>query len=90
MLRIIKSDGAEGVFKPEELIILVAAFLEAWEHLKRSGARFASDYEVEQARDKLGKYIIDQGKKGERDKAVLRDGALLAYGLSVHQLPPRK
>ena len=89
MLRIIKAHGEEGVFPPEELLVLVAAFDEAWQQLDRSGVRFDSDYELEQARNKLGKYIIDQAKKGERDKAELRDGALLAYSQSVLQLPPR-
>ena len=90
MLRIIKAYGGEGVFQPEELLVLVAAFDEAWRQLERSGVRFASDHELEQARNKLGKHIIDQAKNGERDKAELRDGALLAYSQSVLQPPLRK
>jgi hypothetical protein len=82
--------GEEGSFQPEELVVLVEAFDEAWQQFERTGVRFASDRELEQARNKLGRYIIDQAKKGERDKAVLRDGALLAYSQSVLQLPPRK
>ena len=89
MLRIIKAHGEEGVFQPAELVVLVAAFDEAWQQLEESGALFASDYEREEARNKVGKHIIDQAKYGERDKAELRDGALLAYSRSVLQLPPR-
>jgi hypothetical protein len=90
MLRIIKAHGEEGVFQPAELLVLVAAFDEAWQQLEESSGRFASDYEREQARNKLGKHIIDQAKNGERDKAELREGALIAYGQSVLQQPPRK
>jgi hypothetical protein len=90
VLRIIKAHGEEGVFPPEELHVLVAAFDEAWEQLERSGVRFDNDHELEQARNKLGKYIIDAAKTGERDKAVLCDIALRAYSQSVLQLPPRK
>jgi hypothetical protein len=82
--------GEEGSFQPEELVVLVEAFDEAWQQFERTGVLFASDRELEQARYKLGRYIIDQAKKGERDKAELRDGALLAYSQSVLQLPPRK
>jgi hypothetical protein len=90
MLRIIKAHGEEGVFSPDELLVLVAAFDEAWQQLERNGVGFDNDQELESARNKLGKYIIDQAKNGERDKALLRDGALLAYSQSVVQLPPRK
>jgi hypothetical protein len=90
MLQIIKTHGEEGSFQPEELVFLVEAFDEAWQQFEKNDVHFASDHELQQARNKLGKYIIDQAKKGERDKAVLRDGALLAYGQSVQQLRPRK
>ena len=90
VLRIIQAHGGEGVFLPEELLVLVAAFDEAWQQLERSGVRFDNDHELEQARNNLGRHIIDQAKNGERDKSELRDGALLAYSQSVLQLPLRK
>ena len=90
MLQIIKTHGEEGSFQPEDLIVLVAAFDEAWQQFEETGVRFTSDHELEQARNKLGKYIINQAKKGERVKAVLRDGALLAYSQSVLQLRPAR
>jgi hypothetical protein len=90
VLRIVKACGEEGVFQPEELFVLVAAFDEAWQQLERSGVRFDNDHELEHARNKLGRHIIDQAKNGERDKVELRDGALLAYSQSALQLPLRK
>jgi hypothetical protein len=90
VLRIIKACGDGGVFPPEQLLVLVAAFDEAWQQLERSGVRFDNDHELEQARNNLGRHIIDQAKNGERDKAELRDGALLAYSQSVLQPPLRK
>jgi hypothetical protein len=90
VLRIIKTHGEEGSFQPEEVLVLVAAFDEAWQGLEGSGVHFASDDERQQARNKLGKYIIDEAKKGERDEAVLCDIALRAYSQSVLRLPPRK
>jgi hypothetical protein len=70
---------AKGAFEPEELVVLVAAFDEAWRRLEKSGVRFESDYELQRARNTLGKYIIEEAKKGERDKRRLRDQALLLY-----------
>ena len=54
MLCIIKNDGADGVFEPEVLRVLVAAFEEAWQRLEKHGIRFASNYQREQARNTLG------------------------------------
>jgi hypothetical protein len=90
MLELINKHAGEGVFQPEDLCILVVAFEQAWQHLKRSGVRFGSEYQREQARNTLGKYIIEEAKKGERDKRRLRDGALLLYTKSTLGKPPRK
>jgi hypothetical protein len=79
MLQLIKKYEAERVFEPGELAVLVAAFDEAWAQIVKSGARFHSEYRREEARNTLGKFIIDEAKRGERDIARLRDGALLHY-----------
>jgi hypothetical protein len=77
MLRKLSELGEEGVFGPEEIRILVAAFDAAWEAVKSSGAPFSlPDYE-ETARDILAKYIIYAAKNGERDERTLTEGALL-------------
>jgi hypothetical protein len=89
VLQIIQKYGAEGVFQPEDLVVMVAAFDEAWHRLESSGVRFESDYELQQARNTVGKYIIEEAKKGERDKRRLRDAALL-LAQSTLRKPPRK
>jgi hypothetical protein len=78
---------AEGVFQPEDLCVLAAAFDEAWEELEKSRLYLEADYQRQWARDTLGKYIIEEAKKGQRDIARLRDGALLLYR-SYAKAPP--
>src|SRR5437016_11527826 len=79
VLQIIKQYGLEGSFQPEDLLVLAAAFDEAWQRVEKTGIRFGSDYYRDQARNELGKYIIEEAKRGERDKARLCDTALLLY-----------
>jgi hypothetical protein len=77
MLRKLSELGEEGVFGPDEVRILVAAFDAAWETVKASGAPFSDpDYE-ETARDILAKFIIYNAKTGERDERTLTGAALL-------------
>jgi hypothetical protein len=69
--------GAEGVFAPEDVSILVAAFDSAWASVRSSGAPFSEpDYE-ERARAIIAKDIIDAATQGERDPRVLVEGALM-------------
>jgi hypothetical protein len=81
---------AGGVFKPDEVRILVAAFDSAWRSLLGTGITFESDREEEAARDALAKHIIEQARYGERDQGRLRDGALLQYAQSKLKGKPRK
>jgi len=81
---------AGGVFSPEDVRILVAAFDGAWRSLLASGMIFESDRESEAARDSLAKHIIEQARYGERDQGRLRDGALLQYAQSNLTNKPRK
>jgi hypothetical protein len=83
MLQIVKKYAGEGVFEPDEVLILIAAFEEAWQRLEKSGVRFDSDYQRTQARNRIGKYIIDEAKAGERDSGRLSDSALLLYSKSA-------
>src|ERR1700730_6142273 len=76
MLRIVEQLAA-GVFGPEEITILAAAFDEAWHRLEKSGARYGSPSARERARQQLGKGIIEAAKLGERDLDKLVEAALL-------------
>jgi hypothetical protein len=70
------------VFDPDAVRILTAAFDDAWRRLQNSGIRFESAHQSERARTTLAKFIIEQGRQGERDNRRLRDGALLQYARS--------
>jgi hypothetical protein len=81
---------AAGVFNPDEIRILVAAFDEAWRSLLATGIAFESDQESNAVRDALAKHIIEQARYGERDQRRLRDGALLQYTQSKLRSKPGK
>ena len=81
---------AGGVFSPDDVRILVAAFDDACRALLARGATFESDRESKAVRDALAKYIIEQARYGERDRRRLRDGALLQYAQSKLKNEPRE
>src|SRR4029450_4566826 len=89
MLRAI-DEYAGGVFSPDDVRILVAAFEDAWRSLLASGITFESDRDSNAVRDTLAKHIIEQARYGERDQRRLRDGALLQYAQSKLKSNPRK
>src|SRR6266540_7329942 len=66
-----------GVFEPDEVVILLAAFDKTWQAVQASGVRYPAD-KLEFVRAILAKHIIAAAKGGERDYGRLRDGALLA------------
>jgi hypothetical protein len=66
---------ADGVFFPEEIEILVAAFDDAWAKLQASRAPFAEN--AYDAREILAKHIIMSAQRGERNRRRLTDDALL-------------
>jgi hypothetical protein len=68
---------APGVFDPEAVRILTAAFDKAWEQLRSSNAPFAADDYAEAARTILARHIVSAAKSGERDVGRLSDEALL-------------
>lgn len=78
------------VFDPDTIRILTTAFDTAWRRIQKSGVRFDSDRQSEQARNTLAKYILEQARQGERDERRLRDGALLQYTRSNFGNLPRK
>jgi hypothetical protein len=77
MRKFIKESGAEAVFDPVTLNILVGAFEEAWRSLQTSGAPFADEKYTATARKILARHIIEAAKKGERDRHRLSEEALL-------------
>ena len=79
MLQLIRKHGADGVFPPGEVAILVAAFDQAWDRLVKNGVQLGSERSIEEARNVLGKYIIAEALNGERDQRRLAQGALLQY-----------
>jgi hypothetical protein len=70
-----------GVFNPDEVDILFAAFDKAWETVQASGVRYP-EANLEEVRAILAKHIIAAATDGERDQGRLRDGALLALAQS--------
>ena len=70
-----------GVFDPDDVVILLAAFDKAWEAVQASSIRYPAD-KLESVRAILAKRIIAAAMDGERDLGRLRDGALLALAQS--------
>jgi hypothetical protein len=78
-----------GVFDPDDISILVAAFDKAWEAVQASGVIFDTKAKADAARAILAKHIIAAAKDGEYDEGRLRDGALVALAQSNLQTTPR-
>jgi hypothetical protein len=64
-------------FGPEATKTLASAFDTAWNVLRRSGSTLAADYNAIVTREVLAKHIIAMGRKGERDRQRLVNGALV-------------
>jgi hypothetical protein len=77
-----------GVFDPDDMRILLAAFDKAWEAVQARRVRYPED-KVELVRAILAKHIIAAAKDGERDHGRLRDRALLSLAQSNLQSAPR-
>src|SRR5204862_711403 len=56
-----------GVFAPDAVSTLIAAFDGAWQSIIASGARL-SGHQSELTRELLAKYIIEQARQGELDE----------------------
>jgi hypothetical protein len=67
---------AKGVFDPEEVEVLTAAFDDAWARLEASRALFAEEAYAPAAREILAKRIIMAAQKGERNRQQLTDDAM--------------
>jgi hypothetical protein len=68
---------APGVFNPDAIIVLAAAFDDAWRNVVRSGVTFGTDGEKARMRETIARRIILLAQKGERNARRLCDDALL-------------
>lgn len=67
---------ASAAFEPDTVALLASAFDTAWDTVKRSGSPLAAEDRAAATREALASYIIEAGKKGERDVRRLVDDAL--------------
>src|SRR5437899_4513551 len=58
VLEFVQRYADQGVFRPEEITLLVRVFDNCWERLVKSGVRYGSDRAMQVAREQLGKSII--------------------------------
>jgi hypothetical protein len=72
---------ADGVFYPEEVEILTAAFDEAWARFQTSRAPFTEETYAFATREILAKQIIMAAKRGERNIRYLSQDALLTAAI---------
>jgi hypothetical protein len=77
-----------GVFAPDAVRALIAAFDGAWQSIIASGVKL-SGQQSELTRELLAKYIIQQARQGELDECRLREGALLHLAQSNLRYPRR-
>jgi hypothetical protein len=78
---------ANGVFYPEEVDILTAAFDDACASLQASRAPFAETY-ASAAREILARQIIMAAKRGERNARHLSQDALLTAAFDSKSADP--
>jgi hypothetical protein len=77
-------DG-EATFDPETVL------MQAWRSLRHRDMYFKSRYHVDETREKLAGYILEDAALGERDPVRLRENALIKLSRSkLAQLRPRE
>ena len=82
VLKLVSALGADRVFDPETIQILVNAIDEAWKTFQASSTPFASGRSAENARHILAKSIIEDATHGERDRHELSQSAILKLAQS--------
>jgi hypothetical protein len=85
MLQLIKKHIERGVFSPEDVRILVAAFDAAWQYVQSSGGH-RSALQTEEARNLIAKVILEAACQGERNERHLTECALREYGKLKNQM----
>jgi hypothetical protein len=78
-----------GVFAPDAVRTLIAAFDGAWQSIIARGTKLLGQ-QTELTRELLAKYIIEQARQGELDERRLRDVALLHLAQSNLRRPPHE
>ena len=68
------ANGYAGVFQPEEIKLLVAAYEDAWTTVRASGTFL--DGKTDTVREILAKHIVQEAMARERDQHLLRDAGL--------------
>jgi hypothetical protein len=64
-------------FDPETVGLLAEAFDAAWQHIEKSRPIAGDD--VEHCRSALASHIIENAKRGQRDRAKLVEDALFRF-----------
>ena len=85
MLEFVQRYADQGVFRPEEITLLVRVFDNCWGQLVKSGVRYGSDRAMQVAREQLGKSIIEAARLGERDPHRLCEDAILCMAKSCRR-----
>jgi hypothetical protein len=83
MLTFIKAQSI--VFRPEEVLILVGAFDNAWQSVLASGVRLDGD--AEPIRALLAKHIIESASRGELNQKRLCQDALDHMAMNLLNAP---
>jgi hypothetical protein len=84
-------DTQPGVFDPDTIQILTAAFDDAWAAVQASGSPLAMNSYAVDARTILAQHIIKLGKEGERDRRQLCDNALAHLAkIKLRTIPPKR
>src|SRR5215467_12286270 len=76
MHRLIEIYAHAGVFDPEQVRIVTAAFDQTWQAVQDAGTPFASNGVAEATGDVIALRIIAMARLGELDCDRLREGAL--------------
>jgi hypothetical protein len=76
MHRLIEIYAHAGVFDPEQVRLVTAAFDQTWQAVQDTGTPFASNGVAEATGDVVALRIIGMARLGELDCERLREGAL--------------
>jgi hypothetical protein len=76
MHRLVEIYADAGVFDPEQVRIITAAFDQTWLAVQDTGTPFASNGVAEATGDVVALRIIAMARLGELDRGRLREGAL--------------
>ena len=76
MANIVELVRPQAAFDPETVAVLVTAFNEAWERLRRSGSECARPAYARAMQEVVARRIFEMAQQGIRDTRELADNAL--------------